>query len=278
MKKNTLKIHKAVRIVMQALFFILMPSAFTTAFSGVKYIFTRMGTGQYIEFTSFVSVLIVLCIYTIVFGRFFCGFACAFGSLGDWVHELYKKLKKRPVHIKINLWWIKYIILAVIIILCYSQLYGKIYGWNPWEVFSMIRAGNFSINGYALGIILLILIITGMAVCERFFCRFLCPMGAVFSMLPVLPIFALHRDRSQCIKGCNACGNKCPSGIELPDINDTESENTNTGDCFMCQKCMDICPRGNIKKGTGFLWKGNEIWFILFRAILLAILLIYAGI
>ena len=41
---------------------------------------------------------------------------------------------------------------------------------------------------------------------------------------------------------------------------------------------MDISPNGNIKKGKGFLWKGNEIWFILFRAVLLAVLLIYAGI
>ena len=60
-----------------------MPSVYTTAFSGVKYIFTQMGNVQPLELTSFVTILIVLCLYTMVFGRFFCGFACAFGTLGD---------------------------------------------------------------------------------------------------------------------------------------------------------------------------------------------------
>ncbi|MBD5135665.1 MAG: 4Fe-4S binding protein [Lachnospiraceae bacterium] len=286
MKKKTLKLHTVMRLVIQAVFFILMPSAFTTAFSGIKYIFTHMGAREYLEFTSFLSVLTVLCLYTVIFGRFFCGFACAFGSFGDWIHGLYivicKKIKKKPVQIDVKwkkrLSWIKYIVLSVIIVLCFEQIYGKMSGWNPWVVFSMIRSGNTNFDSYILGVVILIIIIIGMAVCERFFCLFLCPMGAVFSILPVLPVFALHRKRNECINGCNACGNKCPSGIGLPDADGTLSEDVYTGDCFMCQKCMDICPKENIKKGKGFLWKGNEIWFILFRAVLLAVLLIYAGI
>ena len=95
------KINNYLRIAIQILFFLLMPSVFTTAFSGAKYIFTQIGNEQAIAMTPFVTVLIVLCAYTIVFGRFFCGFACAFGSVGDWIHEIYificKKAKKKPV-------------------------------------------------------------------------------------------------------------------------------------------------------------------------------------
>ena len=88
MKKiNKRKIPKYIRMIVLLIFFTIMPSIYTTAFSGVKYIFTQIGNGQQVELTSFVTILIVLCLYTIVFGRFFCGFAYAFGSLGDYLQE-----------------------------------------------------------------------------------------------------------------------------------------------------------------------------------------------
>lgn len=65
--------------------------------------FTQIGSGNRIELTSFVAVLLMLCVYTMIFGRFFCGFACAFGSFGDAVHAIYvsccRKLNKKPVSI-----------------------------------------------------------------------------------------------------------------------------------------------------------------------------------
>ena len=80
--KDLKKIHIWLRVIIQLIFFILIPSAYTAAFNGVKYIFSQIGAGEQIELTSFVSVLIMLCVFTMIFGRFFCGFACAFGSLG----------------------------------------------------------------------------------------------------------------------------------------------------------------------------------------------------
>lgn len=285
MKNITPKMKKKMniylRLIIQIIFFLIMPSIFTTAFSGVKYIFTQIGNGQSIELTSFVTVLIVLCIYTIVFGRFFCGFACAFGSVGDWIHEVYliicKKLKKKPLVINEKIrkksTLVKYIILAAIVIICFCGVYSKTKGWSPWEVFSMLLAGNISLSTYVPAIIILLLIIVGMAVCERFFCRFLCPMGAVFSLLPILPFFSLGREREQCIKGCRACTNKCPSDIELPEL----GEDIQSGDCFMCQKCIDICPKSNVRTSVKKL-RGNESMFTLIKVILLIILMKYAGV
>ena len=60
-----------------------------------------------------------------------------------------------------------------------------------------------------MGIGLLVLILLGMAVQPRFFCQFLCPMGAVFALLPVLPFARLHRQSDGCIPGCNACKQQC---------------------------------------------------------------------
>lgn len=279
--KDIKKLHVWFRAAIQILYFLFIPSVYTAAFGGVKYIFTQIGAGEQIAVTSFVSVLIVICAYTILFGRFFCGFACAFGTLGDGVHALYvwicKKMKKKPLEIaeawREKLCYLKYIVLALISILCFAGVYGKAKGTSPWNVFSMLHAGNFKLGGYIPGIIILLILLVGMCLEERFFCRNFCPMGAVFSLLPVLPLFALHRDRENCIKGCKACTKKCPSNIRLPEEGSPRVE----GDCFQCQKCIDTCPKDNIHTGIKKL-KGNEFWFAILRAVILLGLLLWLGV
>ena len=174
--KQLKKIHIWIRAIIQLLYFIFIPSVYTAAFAGVKYIFTQIGAGEKVALTSFVTVLIVVCVYTAVFGRFFCGFACAFGSLGDGVNALYrlicKKMKKKPVQIPDRiadrLVYLKYVILVIIVFMCYGGVYSKAQGTSPWDVFSMIHAGNFKLNGYLIGLVILVFLIVGMCLEERF--------------------------------------------------------------------------------------------------------------
>ena len=150
--KKRKQIVSCLRAGIQLLYFLFLPSVFTAAFNGVKYIFTQLGQGEKIEMTAFVSALLLVCAFTIVFGRFFCGFACAFGSLGDAVHALYvwicKKLKKKPIKLNQKLTGVlscmKYVLLAVIVILCFAGVFGKTQGTSPWEVFSMLHAGQYA--------------------------------------------------------------------------------------------------------------------------------------
>lgn len=281
MKIQKKKIQRYVRAAIQLLCFIFFSSAFTAAFGGVKYIAAQLGAGEKIEWTAFVAALAGLCAFTVVFGRFFCGMACAFGSLGDAVHALYrwtcKKLKKKSAKLSTELCEklsaVKYLVLATIVALSFFGLYGKMRGTSPWDVFSMVHAGNLRLAEYIPGTIVLLLIIGGMCVQERFFCRFLCPMGAVFSLLPVLPFFALRRDREECLKGCSGCTRKCPSDIELAADGSYEMD----GDCFQCQKCIGTCPKENIHCGWSVL-RGNEILFTLLRTGLLIGLYLWIGI
>ena len=133
--KKRKQIVSCLRAGIQLLYFLFLPSVFTAAFNGVKYIFTQLGQGEKIEMTAFVSALLLVCAFTIVFGRFFCGFACAFGSLGDAMHAIYgiicKKRKKKPRCIKPELAkklvLIKYGILLLIALCCFAGVYQKVY-------------------------------------------------------------------------------------------------------------------------------------------------------
>ena len=166
MKKKTIpakKLHAYIRAAIQVVFFICFPSAFTTAFSAIKSIFTQIGSQAPIAWSSFLTVCLALCAFTIVFGRFFCGYACAFGSLGDAVRSLYvficKKCKKKPITWKpkkLPLHFLKYGVLLVVGCLCFTGVYSDLKGWNPWDVFPCCEQEIFiwavigSVSSYSL--------------------------------------------------------------------------------------------------------------------------------
>lgn len=279
--KTRRKMPGFARVLMQLAFFFLAPGAFTAAFAGAKYLFTQFGKGEPLALNPFVAFLIGLCAFTLVFGRFFCGFACPFGAVGDWIHALNvficRKRKKKPRvpsarEVRL-LGCVKYLVLAGLLLLSYLGLYGVVRGRSPWDVFSMLTAGNLRPEGYEVGCVLLLLIAVGMFFEERFFCRVLCPMGAIFSLLPTLPIFALRRSRKNCGPKCSLCTRICPSAIELPEDGQLEV----SGDCFQCQKCTANCPKTNIHTACSEKLRGSELWFILLRASLLLVLLLWLG-
>ena len=86
--KEKLRNLKIFRVIVQIIFFILMPSLFSQAFAGVKEAVALIGKGENIILSDFAIKLLILCTATIVFGRIFCGFVCSFGAVGDWFYML----------------------------------------------------------------------------------------------------------------------------------------------------------------------------------------------
>ena len=149
-KKIKKQIHRLLRAGIQLMFFIVFPSIFTAAFAGVRYLAVQIGQTEPLELTAFVKVLCGLCLFTMIFGRFFCGFACAFGSFGDALHALYqnicKKLKIKSVKLPESVCQIapvlKYLLLGGILILCCAGNEGRmkgrsgiVYSDRDWNVY-----------------------------------------------------------------------------------------------------------------------------------------------
>lgn len=266
--------QKWFRIAVQLLFFTAAPSVYHSAFTGVKNAFSAFGQGLPLEMTAFSVQLLLVMGYTVLFGRFFCGWACAFGAVNDWVYQfsqfIQKKTKislpKLPEKIIFLLQWMKYAVLALVLWLCFSGK-GTIVSENsPWTVFSLLRSGKFDqITAFVVGLVLLFILIFGMAVQERFFCQFFCPMGAVFSLLPSLPFLRLKRNVSACPAKCGACQKVCPVGLLM------EEDSMRQGECIRCGRCSGICPRGNIS--TLGVFKGDELWPDGIKAVVLLVLI-----
>ena len=239
--------HRVLRIGIQIMFFVVAPGLFAAAFNGVKYFFTQIGALEPFEATSFVVVLVVLLAFTVVFGRFFCGYACAFGALGDWVYTVVHGVLSRtplrnacvPEGVMKALSLVKYGVAIAIAVACVLGVWADVSGWSPWVSFAGFTSG--SLDGIRKGaFVLLGLCLVGMALSERFFCRVFCPMGAVFALMPVLGASAFTRTRSHCAQKCGKCHEACPVGL-WPDA-DTLAH----GECIACGRCADACPLGNV--------------------------------
>jgi polyferredoxin len=258
------------RLVIQAVFFILLPALFSAAFNGVKYLANQIGQQEAFTWNPFLAVLVVLLASTILFGRFFCGYACSFGSLGDWLFycsafiqkKIFKRVLTLPEKIVKGLQYLKYVILIGIVAACLTGTYSDIGPADPWELFAAFRAGNFSLGGQIYMSITFGLIVIGMLFVERFFCQFLCPMGAVFALMPLFPLTIFNRKKEDCIKGCHLCVKTCPADISLGEVH------SKYGECFQCGKCSAKCPRGNIRLGFR-KWRGTEIALPVAKAALL---------
>ena len=162
-----------------------------------------------------------------------------------WTKCFHKKkklaLSEKMVH---RLQKVKYIVLALILLSCLTGVYGKLTGTSPWDVFSMITAGRLPNSKYLVGIVILVLIMAGMCTQERFFCQFLCPMGAVFALMPILPGALFQRNREKCPPKCGLCKKRCPAHLDI------DGDTARSGECLCCHACAATCPRKNIHIGT----------------------------
>ncbi len=290
-RARAMRVHRIVRWCVQIAFFVLAPSIFSAAFNGVKYVATQMGLGQAVSPTAFVVLLVGVLAFTVLFGRFFCGYACAFGTLGDAVYLLFAPLRKllgipdRPLSGKAQRagQYVKFAVLVAIVTLCFCGVWAEVSSYSPWTAFAGIVA--FSVDGIdAAAFVVLGVLILGMGFVKRFFCQFLCPLGAVFALMPVLPFSAFSRKKTCCSKRCGHCCAGCPVSV-FPD-----ADAFTAGECISCGKCADVCPIGNAgllrAKATGELrvgkppkrlLRGNEIWLVLLKAALLLAVLWIAG-
>lgn len=248
--KTRLQRLQWMRIVVQLALFIWMPSLFSQTFSGAKEILTNMGKGQPLQISGFVLRLLILSGITILAGRIFCGWLCSFGAVGDWLYLLsdtiQKKIGKRLPSLsekwQIRLQKVKYVVLASILLLCFLGQSEKVTKYSPWTVFSLLTERNLQLVKYAVAAFLLILIILGMMWQERFFCQFLCPLGAFFSLLPHIPVYHVKPKKTECLKGCKACTSKCPVKVKFDEAGSRE------GECISCGRCFMVCPQRHRKE------------------------------
>ena len=202
-------------------------------------------------------VLGIILLYGVILGRTICGWLCPLGLIQELLHRIpTPKIRKNAVTRALS--WLKYVILAVFVI-AIPLWYGLRYQVPlPGFCKYICPAGTFegAIGHLAnpandsyysmLGIlftrkfVIMLVIALACVFCYRSFCRFICPLGAIYGMFNRFNVIGVKVDGSRC-SHCGACVRHC--GMDVRHVGDHE--------CINCGKCMDVCSQDAISIKAG---------------------------
>ena len=198
----------------------------------------------------------IIFLYSILFGRFICGWLCPFGLVQDLLHKIKTpKLQKSGVTRVLS--YFKYVVLVLFVFIL--SIFGIIPAFCKYICpagileasllllpINALSSGNlFSTLGsaFAWKFTLFVCIITACVFVYRAFCRFICPLGAIYSLFNRFSFFGIKLNKHQCTN-CGRCVSKCK--MDIKHVGDHE--------CISCGECIDVCPTKAIS------WKGPKIF------------------
>ena len=207
----------------------------------------------------------IILLYCIIFGRWICGFLCPFGLVQDLLHKI-KTPKLRKNRVTKVLSYFKYVVLAVFVFvipllymlrdlplpafckyICPAGTLGGAIGllMNP------ANEGLFPMLGplFTWKFALLVSFIVSAIFIYRVFCRFFCPLGALYGIFNRFSVLGIKLEKKKCTD-CGLCIDTCK--MDISHVGDHE--------CISCGDCIEVCPTNAIRyKGGRILLPENEI-------------------
>jgi uncharacterized protein with FMN-binding domain/ferredoxin len=199
------------------------------------------------------ALTIALVAMGLIGGRYFCGWLCPLGALQDlaaWLGTRCKTPKyKGSGKNKFNPVIIKYPILLSIIIISILGYGAIIANLSPWRALLSLPKITSAWPEMKIGFIILSGIFLASLFLSRFFCRYLCPLGAAQALFSSFSLLSMKGSKG--CTGCNKCLIDCPVGIKLSSESDT-----NSPECIRCMNCLETCA---VDKDNGIHLKaGNK--------------------
>ena len=203
-------------------------------------------------------VLGIIMIFGLTLGRTICGWLCPLGLIQELLHKIpTPKIKKSRITRALS--YLKYVILAVFVVaipmwygikhdlavpgfckyICPAGTFEGAIGLlsNPGN------AGYFSMLKILFTRKFVIMLIIGLACifCYRSFCRFICPLGAIYGLFNKLALVSVKVDENRC-NSCGACVRNCQ--MDVRHVGDHE--------CIHCARCISSCSQNalSFKAGT----------------------------
>lgn len=188
-------------------------------------------------------VIGLLIFFGAVAGRAVCGFLCPFGFLQDilFMIPFYKKNRFKIDRI---LRYLKYVVLLLLVIILpmtfeltpffckYVCPQGTIAGIFLAAADQAVRSQLGPLFNWKF-ILLMIFIVTGLII-RRPFCKYICPLGAIYGFFNRTAVYRMTHDKDRCIS-CGKCAGICQMNVD-------PSKSPNSMECIRCGECVDECP------------------------------------
>lgn len=191
-------------------------------------------------------ILVAILLISLVFGKAFCSWLCPIGFISEVLGDLGDKIFRRRLRIPKILDWplrmIKYLLLGFFVYVIFftmSSVALRMFLDSPYNLTADIKMYYFfaEITPFALTVILALVLLS--IPFRGFWCRYLCPYGALLGLLSLASPQKIKRNSASCID-CSKCTTVCPSFIKVDKIKTVWSD-----ECTSCMACVDSCPVAN---------------------------------
>lgn len=184
-------------------------------------------------------------LFGVILGRAVCGLLCPFGLVQDLLHKVPLRKRSLPPRLDRVLRWLKYVVLALLVILLPALIAAA--KRNGVAVFLRMALPAGTLGGalplmatnpamralagalFSWKFAVLVLIVVAAMVIPRPFCRYLCPLGAFYSLFNRVSFYGLSLNTERCVD-CGRCAQVCPMGVDV-------RQNTNSPECIRCGQC-----------------------------------------
>jgi len=211
-------------------------------FGGIETLWTLVSSGAFVKQIAASSVILlgVVLVIAVVFRRSFCGSICPLGALQELFGKVGKAVwpRKRPqvpAVVDRPARYLKYVILAVFAVWSWQAAELVIRPYDPWVAWMHLSSAEVFAE-FSIGLAVLGVSLVGSIVYERFFCKYLCPMGGLLGAISRFSIFKVRRNEPTCVD-CGACDKACPVNIKVSQVAVVESP-----ECINCNECVNACP------------------------------------
>lgn len=194
-------------------------------------------------------LFLIICATAFVAKKGFCSWVCPIGFLSEGAAVLNRKLFKKPLPLPavpdLLLRSLKYLIAGFFIYQIFVRMpMGSIESFiqSPYHQFADIKMLKFFTEMSATALMVL-MVLTGLSVLiQNFWCRYLCPYGALLGMIGFFSLGKVHRQASNCTN-CGRCETACPGKIAI-----RQKTRIHSPECSSCMTCIKSCPEKDAVK------------------------------
>lgn len=182
---------------------------------------------------------------SLVLKKAFCSWLCPVGTLSEYLWKVGQKVFGRNLRLPrwadLPLRGLKYLLLGFFLFLIGAMSAETLqsFMYTPYGLVADVKMLNFFREIGMTAILVIGLLVLGSMLVQNFWCRYLCPYGALMGLVSLLSPVKIRRDADACID-CGKCARACPAGLPVDRLIHVRS-----AECSACMVCVSACPAQN---------------------------------